>query len=137
VRFLDANVVIDALVDQGTHSHERSLSLFRRLLAGEEEVKLTELVFGEILFFFRRRLSRYMSSEEVEKQLLPLALAPAVHLENRSRWGTVLSLAKQSNLDVPDLYHIALAQESDHDGLEIYSYDTDFDRLPGVKRLEP
>lgn len=133
MRRIDANVLTDALVDQGTASHDRSLSFVRQLLDGEEEVELTELALGEVLWFFRRRLSRYIPRDEVEQQRLPLVMAPAVHLQNRKRWATVLSLTKQSNLEVPDLYHLALSLD---DGGEIYSYDTDLVRLAGVKRPE-
>jgi predicted nucleic acid-binding protein len=67
--------------------------------------------------------------------LLPLIELPGIVLPGKRRYYKVFSLFVEGNLPFADAYHAVLME---HLGLtEIVSFDTDFDRIEGLTRIQP
>lgn len=90
---------------------------------------------AEALWVLRNPISRLFSLEEIVLKVMPIVASPGLRLANKNVWLQVLGLMMDFSADTADLYHLALAKKAG--SLQIYSYDTDFEQLPGVKRLEP
>lgn len=135
MRYVDANVIIDALIDQGTGTHGRSLQFLDAVTRGRETVATTELALAEVIWALKSARGGRLSGTSIRALLTPFINAEGVLVPNKALWQRVLDLLVTLRLDVPDIYLLALLEGEASP--EIYSYDTDFDRLPGVKRLEP
>ncbi len=67
-------------------------------------------------------------------QLLPLLSLPNLKLERKRLYPRVFDLYVSLPIDLVDAYHAALIEHYGQDSL--YSFDTDFDRIAGMKRRE-
>jgi predicted nucleic acid-binding protein len=67
--------------------------------------------------------------------VLPLIELPGIHLPNKRRFRTVFDLYVKLNISFADAYHAVLMQRLQLH--EVISFDTDFDRVPGITRHEP
>jgi len=135
MRYVDTNVFVDALVDQGTTTRQRSLALLSRVRAGDEEVGTTELVLSELVFFLRTARAGKLPVDEVARAVTSLIRIPSLRVPNKGVWLRALELMAEFRVDLPDAY-VAATMEFTHEA-EVYALDSDFDRIPGVKRIEP
>jgi predicted nucleic acid-binding protein len=66
--------------------------------------------------------------------MLPLLALENMALTDRRLIGRAFDLYVTTRLSFADAYHAALAERT---GGEIVSFDRGFDRIPGIKRIEP
>ncbi len=135
MRYLDANVVVDALIDQGTASRVASQQLIARLLKGDEIVATTDLVLSEVVFILRTSRAGRLARADIASLLGPIIAAPGLRVANKPLWARALEIMSTFNVDLPDAQLVATMETTSDE--EVYSFDTDFDRIPGVKRTEP
>jgi predicted nucleic acid-binding protein len=67
--------------------------------------------------------------------LLPLLELPGVVLPGKRRLRRVFDYYVNNNLSFADAYHAVLAQDLNLS--EMVSFDRGFDRIPGLRRIEP
>jgi predicted nucleic acid-binding protein len=135
IRLLDANVIVHAFVDQDQRARERSRALLKRIEGGDEEVLITELVLAEVASVLGTRRGGGLPRSRIGEILTAIVTLPGVQLEAKAVWLEIIGSFARENVDLADAQFLWIAE---HRGCEeIHSYDTDFDRLPGVKRLEP
>jgi len=137
LRFVDASVFVHAflkpkreLKPHEVEIKEAAKNIVRRINEGEK-VGLTVVQLAEIANI----LERYMPLEkalQVEKFLL---YAPNVEVfgVNRKTCIEALRIAEEKNVGLSDAIAYILMLQSDVE--EIYSFDRDFDKLKGIKRL--
>lgn len=135
MRYLDANVIVDALVDQGTPSRARSVQLLHRLLEGSERLATTELVLAEVVFVLRTARAGRISREMIARLLKPLLSSPYLDMPNKALWGRALDIMATYRVDLPDA-HLAATMEMTANA-EVYSLDSDFEDIPGITRIQP
>ena len=136
-RFLDTNILLRFLARPATLEDqaraERARDLLLRVERGEERVVTSPLVIFEAIFALRR--SYRVSREEVRDRVTEILSLRGVQLPGKRLYVQALQLFAQTNVSFADAYN-AVAMRGQ--GLsEIYSWDTDFDRLPGITRVEP
>jgi len=73
--------------------------------------------------------------EAIRDILLPLISLPGLKLPHKRMYARVFELYTSLPIDYVDAYHAALMENRGEP--EVYSYDTDFDRIAGITRLEP
>ncbi|MCC7355404.1 MAG: type II toxin-antitoxin system VapC family toxin, partial [Anaerolineae bacterium] len=67
--------------------------------------------------------------------ILPLIELPGIVLPGKRRFRRAFDLYVDLNLPFADAYHVALMESQ---GIsEIVSYDAHFERIPGLRRVEP
>lgn len=94
---------------------------------------LSPLVIFETVFTLQR--SYGLSRADIREKIEDLISLRAVRLPDKQLYYRALELYVSTNPSFADAYNAAYMASR---GLtEIYSFDTDFDRLPGVTRLEP
>lgn len=77
-----------------------------------------------------------LSHADIRDRLAPLLNLPGLKLEDKRLCLEALDIfAEHAQLDFADALTIAHMRESAM--TEIYSYDRDFDHLPGITRREP
>jgi predicted nucleic acid-binding protein len=87
-----------------------------------------------LLYF--RELGEALNREDIRARLLPLFGLRGLRLPNKRLYLRALDLYVQyPALDIEDA--ISVARMEALDLTEIYCYDTDFDDIPNLTRLEP
>jgi predicted nucleic acid-binding protein len=111
-------------------------SLFQRLKSGQEEVTSSEVLLHEALYVLTSPRHYRLSHPDAAARLRPLLTLRGFKLLNKRVYLRALDLyASNASLDFGDA--VAIARMENLRIGEIYSYDTDFDSLPGVSRIEP
>jgi predicted nucleic acid-binding protein len=136
VRFLDANVILQYLTRDDVGKAAACLALFRRVEAGAEEITTCEAVIAEVAYVLSSRRHYGLTHAEVSARLRPIVAMRGLRLPNKRVYLRALDIyAGQPDFDFEDAL---IAAHMERGTLtELYSYDTDFDQLPGINRLQP
>jgi uncharacterized protein len=136
-RFLDTNVLLRYLAQSVTaedqRKAERARDLLLRVERGEERVTTSPVVIFETVFTLHR--SYRVPRDEIRDRVSEILSLRGLHLPGKRLFLQALSYFAQTNLSFGDAYNVVVMQAQ---GIsEIYSWDRDFDRVPGITRLEP
>lgn len=137
MRFLDTNVVLRYLTRDDEAKAESCYRLFQRVQSGEEELYTCEAIVTEVVYVLSSSRAPYrLSHEEIRSRLVPILTLRGLRLPQKRIYLQALDLyAALPFLDFEDA--LAAAHMEQRGITEIVSYDKDFDRLPGVGRVEP
>jgi predicted nucleic acid-binding protein len=133
--FVDANIFVRLLTGDDPRKAARSLALFQRAQRGELTLVTSESVIAEVGYVLSSRSTYRIARAAIAAALGPLIADPSLHVEHKESILRSLDLWKDSSLDFTDCLSAEHVRRADLDG--IYSYDRDFDRIPGVRRFEP
>lgn len=139
MKFLDTNVFLRYLVKPQTsldrQKHQACLKLFQEAADGKASITTSESILHETLYVLCSRRQYKLTHEEAAARLRPLLSLRSFHLPKKRLFTKALDVFASSNfLDFADAMSIAHVQAT---GQELISYDTDFDKVSGVKRAEP
>lgn len=133
MRFVDTNVFLRLLVNDDSEKADACEMLFKQAIQGEGALFTTDMVIAEIIWVLQSyyRLSMKEVREKVEKILNTKNL----ECPNREIIIHALAVSEETNIDYIDAYNAFVLKLN---GItELYSYDTHFDRLSWLKRIEP
>ena len=133
VAFLDTNILLRHLLQDHPDQSPRATAYLARVEQGEIQVRTADTVVFETVFTLQRQYRR--SRREIRDTVLPLFELPGIILPGKRRLRGVFDLYVDRNLPFADAYHAVLMS-----GLqltEIVTFDREFDRLPGLRRIEP
>jgi predicted nucleic acid-binding protein len=138
--FADTNIFLRYLVrpvtDIDRARAESCRELFERVSAGAEEITTSEAVLAEIVFVLASPRQYGLSPADIVARLKPIIALPGLKLARKRLYLRALDMyAAQPRLDFEDAITAAVVERMQP--AELYSYDTDFDRVPGVTRVEP
>ena len=134
-RFLDTNILLRHLVPDEPEKALACRALLLRLESGEETVVTSDLVILETVFVLQSRRQYGLSRERICQLLEPLVNLRGLRLPRKSLYSRVFDLYRNNSVSFADAYNVAFMEAR---GLtEVYSYDTDFDRVAGISRVEP
>jgi uncharacterized protein len=136
VRFLDTNVILRYLTRDDEAKAAACLRLFQRVGEGTEELTSSEAVFTETVYVLESARHYHLQRAEIRARLVPILTLRGLRLANRSTLLRAFDVyVEYPDLDVEDA--LAVAHMERHGVTEIVSYDTGFDRVPGIERQEP
>jgi len=125
---LDTNLIIRYLVEDDP----RKADAVERLLAeSKEKLLLLDLAFAEIVWVLQSYYG--LEKNEIVEKLGTLLTLKSIKT-NKKLLGRTLDFFAASPLNFVDAYQAAYTTSK---GLDLYSYDKDFDKVAGLKRLEP
>ncbi len=130
---IDSNTILRYLANDAPQLAVRAVSLLERVQGGEERVLLEDVVLAEVVWtlatFYRA------TREQIYDYLEPVLGLEGVESADKQALQMALVLYRDRNVDFVDAF---LAAKAIRDGTgEVYTFDRDFDRLPGVKRRDP
>lgn len=133
MKLLDTNVILRYLTEDDARKAVRCQELFGRLEKGQEVMCLSTLAVAEVIWVL---LAKYRHPKAfIVEAVRRILNTPHLLVEGKELLLLALEIFEQNSFDFIDAYHVALMQAR---GLsQLYSYDTDFDRLPDIQRLEP
>ena len=130
---VDANVILRFLTDEPRALADRAASLFRAVDAGECAVILEDVVLAEVVWTLASFYA--MAKQEIADALLRLLGSDGIRSIDKETLQLALVLFHEKNLDFADAL---LAARARHMGdAALYSFDRDFDRVPGLTRYVP
>ena len=132
--FVDTNVFIHFLLEYDPQRLERCRQLLAAAENGEIDLETSDMVIAEIVWFLERPPIR-MKPNAIRDRLLPLIGLPGLRLPDKNFLGEAFQTYVERGVNFIDAYNAAVMRRRRID--RIYSYDSDFDRLPGLTRLEP
>lgn len=130
---LDTNVILRHLLQDHPEQSPASTALLARIESGELIGSLTPMAIDEIVWVLSG--TTYGFGRDVIREALSAVLElPGLRVTDGPAVIRALQVYAEVNVDFIDAYHAALAQSA---GGVIYSFDRDFDRIPGVSRRAP
>jgi predicted nucleic acid-binding protein len=107
--------------------------MFTRIVTGEIVGRLTDVSVFEAVFTLER--SYKQTKAAIRVGLLQVIDEPNLLMANKTRWRRILEMYETHDLPLGDAMQVDAMQRL---GLtEIISWDKDFDRVPGITRIEP
>jgi uncharacterized protein len=132
-RFLDTNVLLRYFTRDDEEKAGRALVLLTRVEQGQEKVVTSSLVIFETVFTLQRFYQ--VPRERIRDLVGDIISLRGLELPGKTQHIHALDLYATTNLSFADAYNAVYAQAR---GItEVYSWDTDFDRVPGLTRVEP
>ena len=137
MRFLDTNVILRYLTRDDEAKAKACYELFQRVQRGEEELATCEAIVAEVIYVLSSpRLPYRLSHEQIRARLLPILTLRGLKLPQKRVCLQALDLyASYPSVDFEDALAVAHMEQRGITG--IVSYDRDFDRVAGLRRIEP
>jgi uncharacterized protein len=131
--FLDTNIVLRHLLGDHPDHSPRATAYIQQIERGQIRVRTAETVIFETVFVLERGLRHPKAS--IRAGVTKVLDLPGIVLPGKRRLRRALALYVDKNLPLVDAYHAVLMADL---GLtDIVSFDRDYDRLPGLRRIEP
>lgn len=136
MRFVDTNIFIRYLTSDDPQKSAACRAFWQQVAKGQETATTTEVVIAEICYILSSPRLYHLGHDDIAARLRPLLILPGLKLPHQRSFLRALDLyALHPFLDFEDALQIAHMERL---GLtEILSYDTDFDKIPTLQRLEP
>jgi predicted nucleic acid-binding protein len=131
--FLDTNIIMRHLLGDDPVQSPRATAYLERIERGEVRVCTADTVIFEVVFTLQRHY--HQPKEKIRKAVLPLLEIPGILLQGKRRFREIFDLYVDDNLPFADAYHTVLMRHLNLS--EIVSFDPHFDRIQGIKRIEP
>jgi predicted nucleic acid-binding protein len=105
-----------------------------KLERGDESTETTDLVFAEVVWVLSAQRPK-PSRSSIREALSDIVRMPGLAVRDESLLLSALELYESTRIDYIDAYNAVVMRKR---GLNrIYSYDTDFDGVPGISRIKP
>ncbi len=130
--FCDTNVLIRLLTGDSPDQARAALEAFDAAAEGRLTLVLPDLIVAEAAYVLA---SAGVKPSEAAGHLLRVLELPGVEVMDRVVLREALELWGEGRLDLADAYLAALARRVRGSG--VLSFDRDFDRVPGVTRVDP
>lgn len=134
-RFLDTNIFIRHLTNDHPQHSPACFALIQAIEQGKVQAWTSDIVVSEVVFVLASKNLYNLKREMIRDLLLPLINLQGIKLPNKRMYRRVFDLYTSLPVDYVDAYNAALMESRKQ--REIYSYDVDFDKIPGITRHEP
>ena len=114
---------------------QRCLGLLEKTERREINLYTTDLVIAELVRVLESPVTYNLPRNRIGDLLLPVILLSGLKLPGKKLYRRIFELYVDQNIDFIDAYN-AIHMEK-HGLSRIYSYDSDFDRIARVSRVEP
>lgn len=130
--FLETSVIIRFLLgDHPTQSPKAKL-IFQKAHSKEIKLVTSELVLAELTWVLKSFYK--LPKVEIIRHLRNILSFLEIEIDNREIVVDAIEIFVTKNIDFTDAYFAATVKASNFEGL--LSFDRDFDKILGIKRLE-
>ena len=131
--YVDANVILRFLTGDPPEMAAAARSLIEALDRGEISLFIDEIVLAEVVWVLNSFYG--YASHEIAHVLQEFISHDNLQATDKGGLLMALNIFTEKNIDLADaLVAIHMAREGIQ---EVYSFDTHFDRIPGIVRLTP
>ena len=133
ILIIDANIVLRFLTNDIPKQADRCTELLQRIESGSKEVWLPDLILADIVWTLEKFYKQ--PKQRIQELLIPILELKGLRHNNKKISKLAFQLYVEKNIDWIDAF--VVAQMITQKKCEIYSYDSDFDKVDGINRLEP
>jgi len=134
MKLVDANVIIRYLTRDDQKKAEACRVLLEKTVAGPApSLFMADIAIAEIVWVLESVYK--LSKDEIKDKLETVLNTPNIDFQNKDVLTESVVIYATYNIDFIDAYQAVFAKHRQIS--DIYSYDTDFDKLAGVSRIEP
>jgi predicted nucleic acid-binding protein len=133
MRFLDTNILLGYFTRDDEAKAHKALALLQRIERGEERVETSLPVIFETVFTLQRRYN--VPRPQIKVLMLPILRMRGLRLPLKTLCIAALDMYIERNISYVDAFNAAYMQSRSIK--EVYSWDKDFDRIEGIRRIEP
>jgi predicted nucleic acid-binding protein len=131
---LDTDVIIRLLTGDDPEKQARAEQLLESAERGDVELWLAATTVADAVFVLTSRRLYAVARGEAAELMLSFVTSPGVSCDQRDVVLTALELFSRFNIDFGDAFIAASALRDDS---PVYSFDRDYDKIPGLRRIEP
>ncbi len=133
MRFLDTNILLRYFTRDDEEKAQHVLKLLKKVEKNEEKVITSPLVIFEVIFTLESYYK--VPRAEIQKLVQPIFDLRGLRMDYREVFESALHLYSKKEISFADAFNICFTRKA---GVgEIYTYDTDFDRIEEIKRFAP
>ena len=129
---VDTNIILRLLLNDSPILSPKARIIFEKITRGELKTFISLLTTSEVIFTLER--SYRIPKVEITKSLSQIFKLTNLTVEKQELVEQAFVYYLDKNISFPDAYHAALMQKKKVK--QIYSFDSDFDKFPQIKRLE-
>ena len=133
MRFIDTNIFLRFLTNDDPEKAQGCEKLFKKAIKDGAQLFTSELVIAEIIWVLESYYG--LSKEDVKEKVEKILNTKNLFCPNKDILYESLGLYLFKNIDFIDAYNALIMRQNSIS--EIYSYDSDFDRIENIKRIEP
>ncbi len=134
MRFLDTNILIRYATKDDEQKAAASYLLLQRLESGEETAITSDVVIAEAVYVLQSKAYN-VSRDRIRRLLAPVIESQGLRLPSKPVYTRAFDFYCAVNISFTDAFNAAYMEAEGVD--EIYSYDTDFNKIPRIRRVEP
>jgi len=133
MRFIDTNLFIRYFTRDDEEKAQKVLALLKRVERDKERITTSPLVIFETIFTLESFYE--VPKKEIKELMLPILKLKGLKLSNKEIYEQALDVHVKKNISFTDAFNSVYILKK---GIkEIYSYDEDFDKIEGIKRVAP
>jgi len=133
--FVDTNIFLRYLTRDDPDKAQACFELFKQAEANQITLSATETVIAEVVYVLSSRRTYNLPRDQIRARLYPLLTLQGLRLPQRRTVLRALDMYVAYEIDFEDALIVAHMERGAI--RELYSYDLDFDQVPGVNRQEP
>lgn len=133
--YIDTNILIRYIARDEPRQGQRAALLMDQLELGTATATTCEAVFVEAVQVLSSRVLYNLPRQDIAAYLTRFVRLKGLKLPSKRLYVRALSRYASTNLDFPDALIVAHVERSG--APSVYSFDRDFDRIPGITRQEP
>ncbi len=131
--FVDTNIFLRYLTCDDPAKYEKCRELFKNAVAGKIDLITSDMVIAELIWTLTSFYK--VPKEEVIEKMSIIINTSNIFIPNKELIVDTLVLFSRKNIDYIDAYNAMFMRYHNCD--QIFSYDTDFDRVENTRRIEP
>ncbi len=131
--FVDTNIFLRYLTADDPIKYEKCRELFKRAVNGKVSLLTSEMVVAELMWTLQSFYK--VPKNEVIEKISVVVSTPNLIIPNSGIIAEALVIYSRKNIDYIDAYNSVFMKH--YSTSDIYSYDSDFDAIGGIKRIEP
>jgi len=131
--FLDTNVLVRHFTQDNPAQSPRASSYLEHIEDGNVRVRTEPTVIFETVYLLEKQYK--IPRTVVRDGILALVDLPGIVMPGKKRIHDAFTFYIEQNLPFADAYHLGAMRA---EGLnEIVTFDREFDRIAGIRRIEP
>ncbi len=133
--FLDTNILIRYLTRDDPDKAACAYHLLQEVERGNQRVTTTEAVVAEVVYVLSSKTLYAVPRPIIAERLGTILALPGLRLPGKGVYRRALDRYAVTKLDFTDCLIISRMEQA---GItDLFSFDRDFDTIPGITRIEP
>lgn len=133
MKLLDTNILLRWILEDDKKKADAFAVLLKEASKGKETLYISDMTIAEIVWVLESNYD--FPNQAISQTVRNLLSSQSLQFENQERLFDAIAIYEDHNIDFIDAYLSAVVKEKKVKG--IFSYDRDFDRVPGIRRIEP